>query len=148
MHTASRYRRRGALHLFAGLSLADGQVYGQCQEQKQFVDFQASLLDVIIPEALRRGIHTIALILDNGPTHAPKWLVSWMQEQIEIHKWPMTIPVYWLPPNASWLDQIEIGFSILQRKLLQPNHFTSPENLSQAIQAFIAPYNRMAGPIQ
>ncbi|RLA96666.1 MAG: IS630 family transposase, partial [Deltaproteobacteria bacterium] len=43
--------------------------------------------------------------------------------QREVRQWPLTIEVYWLPKNASWLNQIEIWFSTLQRKLLQPNCF-------------------------
>jgi len=54
----------------------------------------------------------------------------------------------WLPPNASWLDQIEIWFSLLQRKLLQPNHFTRLDELEQAILAFIVHYNQAAKPLQ
>lgn len=50
--------------------------------------------------------------------------------------------------RASWLDQIEIWFSILQRKLLKPNHFGRVEELAQAIAAFIAHYNETARPIQ
>lgn len=140
MHISPRYRRRGALQLFAGLSVADGEVYGQCRLRKRFVDFQTFLLEVIIPEALRRGVHTIALILDKGTTHAPKQLESWLQAQIETHQWPLTIRVYWLPTRASWLNPIEIRFNILQRKLLQPNHFPSLEALVKAIMAFIAYY--------
>ncbi len=52
-----------------------------------------------------------------------------------------------MPTNASWLDQIEIWFSILQRKLLQPNHFLSTDQLEQAIFDFIAYYNQTAKPI-
>src|SRR2546430_10998754 len=60
LHEA-RYHRRGARHLFAGLSVADGQVYGTCRERKCFVDFQAFLQQEIIPEALRRHGPTIVL---------------------------------------------------------------------------------------
>jgi transposase len=148
VHTSHRYQRRGALTLFGALSVADGQTYGLCRLRKQFADFQAFLLEVIIPEALRRGVHTIALIIDNSTTHAPKQLEAWLQAQIEAHQWPLTIHVYWLPPNASWLNQIEIWFSILQRKLLQPNHFANLEALIEAIVAFIAYYNETAKPIR
>ncbi len=74
LHQSPRYRRRGALHLLAGLSVADGLIYGQYSSRKRFIDFRSFLQTVLIPEALRRGIHTLALILDNGPTHAPKQL--------------------------------------------------------------------------
>lgn len=148
LHISPRYNRKGALHLFAGLSVADGHKYGQTRQRKRFVDFQAFLLEVIIPEALRRGVHTLRLILDNGPTHAPKQLEGWLQQQIEVHDWSLTIEVLWLPPNASWLDQIEIWFSVLQRKLLQPNHFKSLEELAEAILTFIRCENRTAKPIR
>ncbi|GAC1349131.1 MAG: hypothetical protein NVSMB27_19360 [Ktedonobacteraceae bacterium] len=54
----------------------------------------------------------------------------------------------WLPTNASWLDQIEIWFSLLQRKLLQPKHFTNLNELEQAIQDFIGYYNQTARPLK
>jgi hypothetical protein len=143
-----RYKRRGARHLFAALSVADGQCLGCCRARKCFVDFQAFIQSVLVPEAQRRGLHTVALILDNGTTHAPKQLEGWLREQSAAQQWNLTFQVYWLPPNASWLDQIEIWFSILQRKLLEPNHFTSTEALEQAIADFIAYYNQTAKPIK
>jgi hypothetical protein len=73
-HIAAHYERRGALQLFADLSVADGQVFGCCRERRCFVDFQAFILEVLVPEAMRRGVWMICLILDNGPTHAPKQL--------------------------------------------------------------------------
>jgi transposase len=147
VHITPRYARKGALQLFAGLSVADGLIYGLCRNRKRFVDYQAFLLEVIIPEALRRGVHTLALILDNGPTHAPKQLERWLAREVQARGWPLTIQVYWLPNNASWLDQIEIWFSILQRKLLQPNDFESLQALEKAIRSFIRYCNRTAKPI-
>lgn len=148
VHVAARYVRQGALHLFAALSVVDGWVSGLCRQRKRFVDFQAFVLAVVIPEALRRGVHTVALILDNGTTHAPKQLERWLQELCVSHGWALTFQVFWLPANASWLDQIEIWFSVLQRKLLQPNHFNSLQALEKAISAFIAHHNQAAKPIQ
>jgi len=148
VHISHRYKRQGALHLFGALSVADGKVYGKCRLRKRFVDFQAFLLGTVIPEALRRGVHTLALILDNSTTHAPKQLERWLQEQIETQGWALDIQVYWLPVNASWLDQIEIWFSILQRKLLQPNHFERLGSLKLVIMDFITYYNETAKPIQ
>jgi transposase len=143
-----RYTRRGARHVIAGLSVADGQVLGQCSERKRFVDFQSFISDTVVPEARRRGVQRIGLILDNGPTHAPKQLERWLQEQAAAQGWGLVFQVHWLPTNASWLDQIEIWFSILQRKLLQPNHFGSLAALEQAIAQFITRYNQNAKPIK
>jgi len=147
VHQSPRYIRRGARHLMAGLSVADGQVSGHCTTRKRLVDFRTFLEEVILPEALRRQVKTLILILDNGTTHAPKQLAHWTQEQREVYSGRLAIEVDWLPTNASWLDQIEIWFSILQRKLLQPNHFLSTDQLEQAIFDFIAYYNQTAKPI-
>lgn len=148
VHVASRYKRQGALQLFAGLSVADGHKYGQTSERKRFVDFQTFLLQVIIPEALCRGVHTLLLILDNGTTHAPKQLEAWLQEQARCHEWPLTFKVYWLPVNASWLDQIELWFSVLQRKVLTPNHFHGTQELANAMMEFIKSENLSPKPIR
>jgi transposase len=143
-----RYHRRGALHLMAALSVADGLVYGQSYPRKRFLDFRSFLETVIIAEAHRRRVQTIALILDNGPTHAPKQLPAFVQELKTTTDGKLTMQLYWLPTNASWLDQLEIWFSLLQRKLLQPNHFTSLDELQQAITDFIAHYNQTAKPLK
>ena len=102
----------------------------------------------VIPEALRRQKHSVYLILDNGTTHAPKQLERWLQQLPSVQEGKLTFEVFWLPPNASWLDQIEIWFSILQRKRLQPNHFASTQELEQAIADFIAYSNQTAKPIK
>jgi hypothetical protein len=141
-----RYHRRGAVQLFASLSVCDGQVAGQCRARRKFTDLQAFVTEVLLPEARRRGVHTVALILDNGPTHAPQQLARWLSEQETV--WGITVQVYWLPVRASWLDQMEIWFSVLQRKRLQPNHFASCADLTTAIEEFIQHYNTTAQPIQ
>lgn len=144
-----RYYRHGALQLFAVLSVADGQKYAQTAERRRFLDFQAFLSGVIFPEALRRGgMHTLILILNNGPNHAPKQLQGWLESQVQIHPWPLTLQVLRLSTNASWLDQIEIWFSVLTRKLLQPTDFESLAALGQAIMEFVKCDNQSTKPIQ
>jgi hypothetical protein len=144
----SRYRRRGALNLFAALSVADGKVSGVFRDRKRFVDFQSTIQEMIIPEALDRGVHTVELILDNGTTHAPKQLQRWLDHLPEVQTGQLTFHVMWLPTNASWLDQIEIWFSIMQRQLLCPNHFVTLDELRHAINAFLAYYNEEAKAIK
>lgn len=113
VHQSPRYIRRGARHLMAGLSVADGHVYGRCTTRKRFVDFRTFLEEVILPEALRRQVKTLILILDNGTTHAPKQLAHWLEEQSEVYSGRLAIEVSWLPTNVSWLDQIEIWCAYL-----------------------------------
>lgn len=69
-----RYHRHGAVNLMAALSVADGLVYGQCHTRKRFVDFRTFLETTVLPEAKTRGVQKIALVLDNGSTHASKQL--------------------------------------------------------------------------
>ncbi|MBN1371054.1 MAG: transposase [Anaerolineaceae bacterium] len=88
MHISPRYKRHDALQLFAGLSVPDGITYAQGAEHKRFVDFQTFLTQVIIPEALRRGVRVIKLVLDNGSTHAPKQLQDWLHAQIKENHGP------------------------------------------------------------
>ncbi len=145
---AARYERQGALQLFAGLSVADGQALGCCRERHCFVDFQAFILEALVPEAVRRGVRLICLVLDNGPTHAPKQLEAWLAKQQALDQWPFEIKLFWLPKYASWLDQAEIWFSIVQRKVLAPNHFESVTHLEHQLLDFIQYYNCTAQPIQ
>jgi hypothetical protein len=63
--------QKGALHLFAALSVAEGLIYGCCRPTKTFLDFQAFVLEVLIPEAIGRGVRHIYLILDNGSDGIP-----------------------------------------------------------------------------
>jgi hypothetical protein len=146
--TCPRYKRGGAVQLFGALSVADGRVLGQCRLRKCFADLQAFLKEVVVVEAQRRAVTTVALILDNGPTHAPKQLAGWLAELVEKEQLPFRFEVYWLPVRASWLDQIEIWFSQLQSKLLRPNHFENWQTLAQSIMAFIDYYNLTAQPLK
>ena len=148
VHFAARYARKGATHLFAALSVAEGLIYGCCRPTKTFLDFQAFVLEVLIPEAIRRGVRHIYLILDNGSTHAPKQLQAWLNQKQKEEGWSFTVEVVWLPKYASWLDQIEIWFSILQRKLLTPNDFPDLKTLQQRITNFIVRHNESAKPIK
>jgi len=128
------------------LPVADGQVLGMSRRRKRFVDFQAFLQDQILPEARRRRVQKLLLILDNGSTHAPKQLESWLRQYVWTARLRLEIEVLWLPVHASWLDQAELFFSILQRQLLTPNDFPSLEALEKALLEFITYYNHQAKP--
>jgi len=144
----SRYKRHGAVNLFAALSVTDGKVYGVFRDRKRFGDFQSFIEETIIPEALRGQMHTVKLIVDNGTTHAPKQLERWLRQLPIVQQGKLAFEVFWLPTNASWLDQMEIWLSLLQRKRLQPNHFKTLKDLEKNITDFIAYYNQEAKPIK
>jgi transposase len=126
VYQSPRYKRQGALHLMAALSVADGLVYGQCHMRKRFVDFRSFLETVIVAEARHRRVQTVALVLDNGPTHAPKQLTRWVQDLVTTFEGNLTMQLYWLPTNASWLDQLEIWFRRLATQTLATEPFLQP----------------------
>ena len=143
LHLPDRYQRRGAVQLFGGLLVHTGETLARCFERKRFVEFQGFLL-MLFGSLWCRRIRSLHLILDNGSTHAPKRLPAW----IGTLNLPFPVHLHWLPVNASWLDQIEIVFSELQRKALTPNDFASTAHVRQRILAFFAERNRRAQPIR
>ncbi len=81
-------------------------------------------------------------ILDNGSSHRGLPSIKRLQ-----NRWPQIVVVH-LPVHASWLNQIEIYFSILQRKLLTPNDFLSLANLTERISRFQEHYEKIAKPFE
>jgi len=143
MHLGDRYQRTGAVQLFAGLLVHTGETLARCFRRKRFVEFQI-FLRMLVASVWCRRIRTLHLILDNGSTHAPTRLAAW----IETLALPFKLEIHWLPVHASWLDQIEIVFSQLQKKVLTPNDFDTPGRVQRSILDFFAERNRTARPIQ
>jgi DDE superfamily endonuclease len=142
LRVGDRYQRRGAVQLFAGLLVHRGETLARCFERKRFNEFQV-FLRMLFASLWCKRIRLLHLILDNGSTHAPKQLATW----IRTLGLPFDVRLHWLPVHASWLDQIEIVFSVLQRKVLMPNDFASPEHVQRRILTFFAQRNRTARPI-
>ena len=82
----------------------------------------------------------IHVVLDNLKTHKPK-RDQWLARHKNVH-------FHFTPTHASWLNQVEIWFSILARSTLEGASFTSVAQLRAAIDAFIAAYNETAVPFQ
>lgn len=87
-----------------------------------------------------RSAPRVFWILDNGTSHRGQRCVERFQR-----RWPNTIPVH-LPKHASWLNQIEIYHSIIQRKVLEPNDFESTAELARTLNEFERRYNEIAEP--
>jgi hypothetical protein len=79
-------------------------------------------------------------VVDNGSSHCGRASIERLQA-----RWPTLVLVH-LPFHASWLNQIEVYFSILQRKALTPNHFRDLDQLEQRILAFQAEFEQHARP--
>ncbi|WP_289018851.1 transposase [uncultured Desulfobacter sp.] len=91
-----------------------------------------------------KGLKFIHLILDNGSTHAPKQLRKWINS---LHL-SFTVKIYWLPTHASWLDQVEIIFSKLQRDVLTPCYFNDKEALESQLMEYFEYLNQNPKRIQ
>lgn len=130
----STYKRNGTINLFAALNVATGVVHGKTTTTKKRSDFLQFMNDVIADLPKGREIH---VILDNLSTH--KKNEDWLASNPHVH-------FHFTPTSASWLNQIEIWFGILQRKALAGASFTSVEPLAQAITDFIKIHNEKAAP--
>jgi transposase len=133
----STYKRHGTLNLFSALDVANGQVYAQTTDFKKREDFRG-FMDAVIKELpAGREIH---VILDNYATHKRNddWLAQY-GGRVQFH---------FTPTSASWLNQVEIFFSLLARKALRGASFKSKAELKQAIEAFIAAHNQRARPFR
>jgi hypothetical protein len=87
-----------------------------------------------------RDAPRVFVIVDNGSDHRGKASVDRLRRA---H--PNAILVH-TPVHASWLNQVEIFFSVIQKKVVSPNNFPSTEKLSETLLAFIERYNRAAKP--
>ena len=143
VQVADRYKRMGALQLFCALVVASGRTFAQTRLTKKFVDFKA-FLGALFQSDLCAGIRELHLILDNGPTHAPKQLGAWLAT-LEL---PFEVRLYWLPTYASWLDQVEIIFSKVQRDVLTPSDFASMLALERTLHAYFEDLNQSPKPIE
>jgi transposase len=133
----STYKRHGTLNLFAALEVGTGQVKTKITEYKKRADFQSFLEGVIAEQPADKEIH---VILDNYSTH--KKNDDWL-EQFEGR-----VQFHFTPTSASWLNQIEIVFSLLHRKALNGASFKSKDQLRDAIEAFIRRHNERAKPFR
>jgi len=138
----ARYKRHGILNLFTALLVHRGETLAQCFERKRFVDFQG-FCRMLFGSLWCQRITVLHLILDSGPTHAPKQIKPWIRSL----RLPFKVRIHWLPINASWLDQVELVFSTLQRHVLTPAHFQNREDLEAQMLRYLAERNRHPKPI-
>jgi len=132
----STYRRNGTLNIFAALKVATGRIFAKPSKTKKRVDF-LSFMDELLKELSVEDSVQIHVILDNYCTH--KRCTEWLESHPNVH-------FHFTPTSASWLNQIEIWFGIMSRKVLRGAGFDSVEQLSDAIKEYINYYNQDAKP--
>jgi len=130
------YKRHGTTTLFAALEIVTGWVRTGHYVRRRRVEF-LDFLNRIVALYPGRQIH---VILDNLSTHKPKH-DRWRARHRNVH-------FHYIPTHASWLNQVEIWFSLLSRNALRGASFTSTKQLRAHIDDFIAAYNQTAHPFE
>ena len=131
------YKRHGTTTLFAALEVATGLIQAghyNHRRRREFLDFMNG---IVSQYPLKQKLH---VILDNLNTHKSKH-GRWFTRHKNVH-------FHFTPTHASWLNQVEVWFSILTRRVLRNGSFTSPRQVREAINRFLKAYNQDAAPFE
>jgi transposase len=130
------YIRHGTASLLAALEVHTGEVLATnivANNSTTFIDF---LTDIERKVPTELSIH---LVMDNGSSHRSKETTAWLADH------PRFVAHY-TPVHASWVNQVELFFSIITRRVIKRGNFTSRENLVSKLMRFITSYNETAKP--
>jgi hypothetical protein len=117
------------------------KVFGRCEHTTGIAPFQRLVAQVMRQEPYRSASR-VFWIMDNGSSHR-----GTKSDDRLRRRWPTLIPVH-TPIHASWLNQVEIYFSVVQRKVLTPNDFPSLTRLRDRLLRFQDHYEHVAQPFQ
>jgi transposase len=139
MRVEHDYDRGGALAYLAAWDVHRGRVTGRCEDTTGIAPF-ARLVQQVMTTEPYASADRVFWITDNGSSHrgaaaAERLAGTWPNARL-IH----------LPAHASWLDQAEIYFSVIQRKVLTTNDFTGLDQIRGRPAAFETRYNQIARP--
>jgi DDE superfamily endonuclease len=138
------YQRRGALTYLAALDIGRQgrrrpRVFGRSETRGGIESFDRLVWQVMTKQPYASA-RRVFWIVDNGSSHRGRKSVKRLE-----HRWPNLVLVH-LPLHASWLNQIEILFSILQRKVLEPNDFENVADVARTLNAYEQHWNKIAEP--
>jgi len=132
------YVRHGTVSLMAAMNVTTGTVHPTIIKRNDSDTFIAFLTELAATVDPTKKIH---LILDNGSSHTSQATRTWISQHPRF-------TVTYTPCHASWLNMIEIFFSILTRRVLRRGDFASRDDLIEKITTFITTYNRTAKPFR
>ena len=138
-HVEHEYFRMGAWTYLAAWDVHRARVFGRC-EVKNGIAPVNRLVGEVMGQEPYKSARRVFWIMDNCSAHRGQKAANRLPG-----RWPNLILIH-TPFHASWLNQIEIYFSILQRKVLTPNDFSSLQELQQRLLAFQAHYQQSASP--
>jgi transposase len=133
------YVRAGTLAYLAAYDVHRARVFGRCEPTTGIAPFTA-LVDQVMTVEPYASAHRVFWIVDNGSSHN-----GWTAAKRLNDAYPNATMIH-LPVHASWLNQVEIYFSVIQRKLLTPDDVDDLATLAERIQAFEQRYNGAATP--
>ncbi len=139
MRVEHEYERKGALAYLAAWDVHRASLFGRC-ESKNGIEPFGRLVEQVMKQEPYASADRVFWIVDNGSSHRGERSVKRLEGE-----WPNLRLVH-LPTHASWLNQIEIYFSIVQRKVLTPNDFADLEVLAECLLAFQERYEQAAEP--
>ena len=139
MRIESEYRRHGTLAYLAAYDVHQARVIGHCAPTTGIAPFTALVAKVMTSEPYASA-RRVFWIVDNGASHR-----GWTAAARLSEAFPNAIMVH-TPVHASWLNQIEIYFSVVQRKLLTPDDVANLDVLAERLTTFEARYNAAAQP--
>lgn len=137
----NEYERGGALQYLAAWDVRRGYVMGRCEPKTGIAPFGRLVKQVLAEEPYRSGAR-LFWIVDNGSSHRGA------ASKKRLHQVDSRIILVHTPVHASWLNQVEIYFSIIQRKVLTPNDFADLEALRLRLVLYEELSNRNPAPFQ
>ncbi len=132
------YYRHGTLSLFAALNTRTGTVLGQTTPRHTTEEFVAFLTQLVALEPSGREIHIIA---DNLSSHKTQRVGQFLSAHPNVH-------LHFTPTYSSWLNQVEIWFSKVERDVIARGVFSSVQDLARKLMRYIRHHNRSAQPIK
>src|SRR5258705_5975054 len=132
------YYRHGTLSLYSALNTQTGEVLAKTSVRhtsSEFIDF---LAQIVGSQPAGREIHVIA---DNLSAHKTKKVFEFLEAN-------PTVRIHYTPTYSSWLNQVEICFSKIQRDVISRGVFTSVKDLARKLMRYIRNYNKTATPIR
>jgi len=134
------YERNGTVKLYAALNVHEGTVAGWVTDSTRSANFVAFLQDLVDQTPPGLELHCI---VDNLSAHGTALVQEFLDKPENHH-----VFLHRTPTHASWLNQVELWFSIMERRLLRRGEFTSTDQLADRIIEFIKAYNRQAKPFR
>lgn len=141
LYIEHEYKRGGACAYLAAWDVRRAKLFGRCEARTGIVAFDRLVAQVMTREPYRSAPR-VFWIVDNGSSHRGPKAINRLRAQ-----WPNLVLVH-TPVHASWLNQIEIYFSIVQRKVLTPNDFTSLAEIEERLLGFQVRYEQIATPFE